>query len=227
MSSILSNESAFVTPADNLQESQLGDPVSRGIPRWADAIVAVMVLAVTAPVIGALALMIAATSGAPVFFRQRRVGRGFRPFVLVKLRTMNSTNGGPKVTPRGDQRVTRFGRFLRKTKLDELPTFWNVLRGDMALVGPRPEVPEYVKESDPLWRTVLSVRPGLTDPVTISLRNEEELLGRAHDDTERFYLAELQPAKLRGYISYLEARTLRSDISVLARTVTEIIRGAI
>jgi lipopolysaccharide/colanic/teichoic acid biosynthesis glycosyltransferase len=94
----------------------------------------------------------------------------------------------------------------------------------MALVGPRPEVPEYVDSNNPHWQTVLSVRPGLTDPVTVSLRNEEELLAHAQDP-QAFYLCELQPAKLRGYISYLKRRTVQTDLGVLCRTVAEIVRG--
>lgn len=224
MSSILSDESAFGTPADVRREVTAIGARNRGIPRWVDVLIAGIVLVVAAPLITGLAVGIAITSGAPVFFRQRRVGLGFRPFVMIKLRTMKSSDGGPKVTSDGDRRVTRLGRLLRKTKLDELPAFWNVLRGEMALVGPRPEVPEYVNPQDPLWQTVLSVRPGVTDPVTISLRNEEQLLASAADDAEAYYISDLQPLKLRGYVEYLERRTVRSDFGVLWGTITAVLK---
>lgn len=195
-----------------------------GIPRWADATVAAIMLVITSPLLALLALAVAASSGRPVFFRQKRVGRYGENFELYKLRTMTVSTGGPEITSRNDARITRFGKFLRQTKLDELPTFWNVLRGDVALVGPRPEVPAYVDLNDPLWRTILSVRPGLTDPTTVWLRNEEELLARAEPDAHTYYINELQPAKLKGYVEYLRKRSLRSDIGVLGRTVTAILR---
>lgn len=198
--------------------------VQTGIPRWLDATIAAAVLIITCPLIAIIGLAIAASSGLPVFFRQKRVGRNGEVFELYKLRTMAICTGGPQITSRNDPRITRVGKFLRKTKLDELPAFWNVLRGDMALVGPRPEVPVYVDVNDPLWRLILSVRPGVTDPTTVSLRNEEELLARAEPDAHTYYVSELQPAKLNGYIAYLERRNLRSDFGILCRTVTEVIR---
>lgn len=195
-----------------------------GIPRWADATIAAIMLVITAPLLALLALAVAASSGLPVFFRQKRVGRYGENFELYKLRTMTVSSSGPQITSRNDARITWFGRFLRKSKLDELPTFWNVLRGDVALVGPRPEVPAYVDLTDPLWRTILSVRPGLTDPTTVWLRNEEELLAQAEPDPHTYYINELQPAKLKGYVEYLRTRSLRSDIGVLGRTVAAIVR---
>lgn len=224
MSSALSNESVLATHTDPQAKPETAEHGNRGIPRWADVIIAGISLVVAGPVIGALGVAIALTSGTPVFFRQRRVGRGFQPFTMIKLRTMKPSDGGLKVTRKGDERVTRLGWFLRGTKLDELPALWNVVRGDMALVGPRPEVPEYVDVIDARWQVVLSVRPGLTDPVTVSLRNEEELLGSAGDNVEAYYVSELQPAKLKGYVEYLQTRTLRGDIRILGRTLTAVVR---
>lgn len=195
-----------------------------GIPRWADATIAVVVLLIVSPLLVLLALGAAFSSGLPIFFRQDRVGRDGNTFRLYKFRTMIVAEGGPQITSRNDARITRFGRFLRKTKWDELPTFWNVLRGDMALVGPRPEVPAYVDLNDPLWRVILSVRPGLTDPTTVWLRNEEELLAR-QPDPHTYYITELQPLKLRGYVNYLRSRNLRSDLRVLGHTLVAIVRG--
>lgn len=195
-----------------------------GIPRWADAAVAALGLILLSPLATVIGSAILATSGRPILFRQKRVGRNGRLFDVYKFRTMTLSESGPQVTGSDDERITRLGRVLRKTKLDEMPTLWNVLRGDMALVGPRPEVPRYVNENDPQWRLILSVRPGITDPTTVSLRNEEELLARAYPDVETYYVTQLQPAKLTGYIDYLQQRTFRSDLNVLCRTVAAVIR---
>jgi lipopolysaccharide/colanic/teichoic acid biosynthesis glycosyltransferase len=112
----------------------------------------------------------------------------------------------------------RIGKFLRRTNLDELPELWNVLRGDMSLVGPRPEVPQYVDLGNPEWREVLKVRPGITDPMTLRLRNEEALLASVQGDRERFYIETLQPFKLRGYLEYLRERSWQRDVKVLWKT---------
>jgi len=128
---------------------------------------------------------------------------------------MHDSSVGPQLTSTNDQRVTRVGKILRKTKLDELPELWNVIKGDMSLVGPRPEVPRYVDPANPQWAVVLLTRPGLTDPVTMRLRNEEELLQQVKGDREHFYLEVLQPLKLRGYVDYLQMRSWSSDVKIL------------
>jgi lipopolysaccharide/colanic/teichoic acid biosynthesis glycosyltransferase len=115
------------------------------------------------------------------------------------------------------------GKFLRKTKLDELPELWNILKGDMSLIGPRPEVPRYVDLDDPMWRLVLEARPGITDPMTLRLRNEEALLVEVVGDRERFYLETLQPFKLEGYLDYLQRRSWRSDLKVLWQTIVAVV----
>src|SRR5439155_13073432 len=158
-----------------------------GIPRWAEALIAFVALVVALPFIALLGLAIVLFSPGPILFRQRRVGQHGRLFDLYKLRTMKPSDDGPQITSSSDERITHLGRFLRRTKLDELPTLWNVLRGQMALVGPRPEVPRYVKLEDPIWQAALAVRPGITDPVTLRRRNEEELLAGIMTDTERYY----------------------------------------
>lgn len=145
-------------------------------------------------------------------------------FRMNKFRTMRVSGGGPFVTSRGDARITAVGRWLRLLKVDELPELWNVVRGDMALVGPRPEVPALVDRSERLWQEVLSVRPGLTDPATLALRNEEELMASVAGDGELFYRNVLQPYKLRRYCEYLRGRTWRSDVSTLLRTAFAIVR---
>jgi lipopolysaccharide/colanic/teichoic acid biosynthesis glycosyltransferase len=126
---------------------------------------------------------------------------------------------GLEVTAAGDSRVTRVGRILRRWKLDELPQLWNVLAGDLSFVGPRPEVPALVEGSNDLWKRVLAVRPGITDPVTLALKDEEALLASVAGDRERFYRETLQPYKLRGYVEYLEMRSAWTDLGVIAKTV--------
>lgn len=192
--------------------------VADGIPRPVEAIIALVGLVGSAPLVAMSALAIKLTSPGTVFFKQIRAGRHGRVFVLVKLRTMRSYAVGPEVTTKVDSRVTSVGRFLRKTKLDELPELWNVLKGDMSLVGPRPEVPRYVDLTDPRWQAVLQARPGLTDPVTLRLRNEEKLLADVEGDVERFYLGTLQPVKLGGYLEYLSSRSWKEDLKVILKT---------
>jgi len=194
-----------------------------GIPRWVEAPVALVALVAAAPLLVLAGLAIKATSRGPILFRQSRVGRGGRHFVLHKLRTMRVAVSGLQVTAGDDDRTTRVGRFLRKTKVDELPELWHVVVGDMSLVGPRPEVPKFVDLGDPRWRAILSVRPGLTDPTTLALRNEEALLARVEGDRESFYVRTLQPFKLDGYVNYAERRTLGSDLRVLWKTAAALV----
>ncbi|MEP6911761.1 MAG: sugar transferase [bacterium] len=190
-----------------------------GIPRSLEIVLTVIALVLFAPLIGLAALAIFLTSGGPVIFRQKRIGHRGVPFVLYKLRTMKvGDEEGPQVTAASDSRVLPVGRWLRKAKVDELPELWNVLRGDMSLVGPRPEVPRYVDMNNPLWKLVLEARPGITDQVTLSLRNEEALLASVNADREEFYLNTLQPFKLQGYLSYLRERSCWRDVRVLMQT---------
>jgi len=178
-----------------------------------------------APLLVFLALLVRAGSRGPVLFKQARVGQNGRTFELVKFRSMRPGGGGAEITAAGDSRLTRIGRWLRRFKLDELPQLWNVIRGEMGLVGPRPEVPAYVDLESPAWQRVLSVRPGLTDPVTIELRNEEELLAGA-EDPETFYQQVLQPYKLQCYERYVDERTAWSDLGILGATLMAVLRPA-
>ena len=189
------------------------------MPRWLEILLAALGLIVAFPLLAPASLAIMLTSPGPVIFRQQRVGRNGRLFVLYKLRTMRVAHNGPQVTASGDERVTTIGRVLRRTKVDELPELWNVVRGDMSLVGPRPEVPRYVDLNDDRWGLVLQSRPGITDPVTLLLRNEEALLADVEGDREHFYVKTLQPLKLQGYVQYLHNRSWWSDIKVLSKTL--------
>ena len=195
-----------------------------GLPRLVEVILAALLLVFAFPVLLLAALAIVLTSRGPVFFRQGRVGRRGEFFDLYKLRTMRVDRPEHlEVTARRDPRITRVGRILRATKIDEIPELWNVLRGQLSLVGPRPEVPRFVDLKNPLWRKVLQVRPGLTDPVTLALRNEEVLLdGLGREDRERFYREAVQPYKLRGYVEYLDRRTWFSDLVVLVQTLVAV-----
>jgi lipopolysaccharide/colanic/teichoic acid biosynthesis glycosyltransferase len=189
-----------------------------GLARWLEVVISVLGMTLAAPLLVLSSAAIALSSRGPVIFRQKRVGRYGQLFVLYKLRTMRIAQHGPQVTASGDERVTWIGRILRRTKVDELPELWNVLKGDMSLVGPRPEVPRYVNFEDERWQRILEVRPGITDPVTLSLRNEEALLADVEVNREDFYVESLQPFKLQGYIDYLHHRSWWSDIKVLGRT---------
>jgi lipopolysaccharide/colanic/teichoic acid biosynthesis glycosyltransferase len=191
--------------------------------RLFDVLVAVAALGLVWPALLLIALLVRLDSPGPALFRQVRVGRHGRPFEILKFRTMTHLppGAGPQsmLSVAGDARVTRVGRYLRRTKLDELPQLLNVLAGDMSLVGPRPEVPHYVDLYPPEVRAeVLSLRPGITDEASIEFRNEGEILARAVDP-ERAYIDEILPVKLRYYCDYVRTRTFFGDIGILLRTV--------
>jgi len=194
-----------------------------GIPRVVEAAAAILGLVVLSPVLALVAIGVRLTSPGPAIFRQPRVGRRGVEFTLMKFRTMRVHDAPHGVTASGDPRVTGLGRWLRRLKVDELPELWNIARGDMSFVGPRPEVPRYVDLKDPAWLEVLGARPGITDPVTLRLINEESVLASVSEDRERFYLDVLQPYKLAGYAEYLRQRTWISDLDVIFRTALAVI----
>lgn len=190
------------------------------IKRAFDVLFAICALLVSSPVLIAAALWIRLDSGGPVLFRQQRVGLHGRPFSILKLRTMReaSTGAALAITVGADPRITRAGAFLRRYKLDELPQFINVLRGEMSVVGPRPELPQYVATyPSQLRELVLSVRPGITDPASLAYRNEAGLLAMS-DDPEVFYKQIILPKKLELAACYVQSQTLRKDISIVLRT---------
>ena len=190
----------------------------QALRRFLDAVLAAAGILLLSPVFAALALLTIMTDGRPVLFSQMRVGLRGRPFRLWKFRTMRTGAPGSAITAAGDSRVTRAGAWLRRFKLDELPQLFNVLRGDMSLVGPRPEVPEYVNAESPMWRAVLQVRPGITDLATLVYRNEEALLG-ASDNAEVFYRESVLPAKLLLNLEYLCRRSFRHDVKLIWLTI--------
>jgi lipopolysaccharide/colanic/teichoic acid biosynthesis glycosyltransferase len=163
-------------------------------------------------------VLILLRDGRPVLFSQMRVGRYGVRFRIWKFRTMRAGAGGSAITAAGDTRITAIGAHLRKFKLDELPQLFNVLRGDMSLVGPRPEAPEYVNGQSPMWQAVLQVRPGITDLATLLYRDEEALL-EGSGDAERFYREGVLPAKLWLNLAYIRTRSLRKDITLVWLTL--------
>ncbi len=191
------------------------------LKRGVDLIGSALGLLLLLPVLLACAFSVRLDSRGPVLFRQERIGRYGRPFTILKFRTMvdRPAGDGPLITATGDPRVTAPGRWLRRTKLDELPQLINVLRGDMSLVGPRPEAGRYVAlYPDAVRDLVLSVRPGITDEASILFRNESELLARAADP-EAYYVTELLPRKLEIHARYARHRSFAGDVRILARTL--------
>jgi lipopolysaccharide/colanic/teichoic acid biosynthesis glycosyltransferase len=170
------------------------------------------------PVFAGLALLIVWDDGLPVLFSQTRVGRSGRPFRIWKFRTMRRDSHGGVITAAGDARVTRAGAVLRRSKLDELPQLFNVLKGDMSLVGPRPEVAEHVQLEAPMWQAVLQVRPGITDLASLLYRNEEELLAAA-GDPNALYRESVLPAKLLLNLKYLQSRSFWLDLKLILLTI--------
>ena len=200
---------------------ETGRPPRGGLPRVVEILLSLGGLVVTSPLLLVACLAVVLDSAGPPLFRHERVGRGGRRFLLWKLRTMRAGDG-PEVTAAGDSRVTRVGRVLRRLKLDELTQLLNVLKGEMSFVGPRPEVPALVDLTSETWKRVLSVRPGITDPVTLALKDEEALLAAVVGDRERFYRETLQPYKLRGYMDYIQKRTAWTDLAVIAKTILSV-----
>ncbi len=176
------------------------------------------------PLLLALAILVLVLEGRPVVFSQTRVGLGGKLFPLYKFRTMRPGGGDHLVTAENDQRVTRAGRWMRRYKLDELPQLFNVLKGDMSLVGPRPEVPKFVDLFRAEYETILTVRPGVTDPASIRFRDESALLTQSGPEAENAYLEQIMPLKLKIYRDYVCNRTLPGDIRLILKTVTVIFR---
>jgi len=185
-----------------------------------DVLCAATGLLLLSPLLALIALAMKLEDGGPVLYTQSRVGRGFRVFRLYKFRSMipNAEHHGAPLTRPGDARVTRVGTFLRKHKLDELPQLLNVLKGDMQLVGPRPELPRYVERFRPQYTALLHDRPGITDPASLVYRDEEQFLD-SHD-IEAQYLSEILPQKLKLSLLYSQERTFFSDLGIIWRTLT-------
>lgn len=198
------------------------DFVNKGLPRSLEFLVAVAGLIILSPVLAICAILVWRSSPGEIFFRQKRVGRGGKTFTLYKFRTMFASTSGLPITAANDFRITNVGRFLRKWKLDELPEIYNVICGEMSFVGPRPEVPELVDFSNPAWDIILQARPGITDTITLCLRNEEAILATV-EDKESFYLEVVQPFKINGYLEYLKNKSLKTDLKIIVQTIKVIL----
>lgn len=196
------------------------------IKRVLDLLLSVTGLIILSPLFLLISLWIKFDSKGPVFYRQVRVGKNMEPFEIFKFRTMfHDPHGkGLQLTTSDDKRITGSGRFLRKTKLDELPQLINVLTGKMSLVGPRPEVPKYVGYyPEEVRKIVLSVPPGITDRASLEFKNENEML-HLSKDPEKTYIDEILPVKLEYYVEYVENRTLFGDIKIIIDTFWELIK---
>ncbi len=192
--------------------------------RLFDIVSSLIVLILLLPVLLIIALLIVLDSKGGVFYRQERIGRNGKPFMLYKFRTMRTGSDKLKITVgHRDPRITKTGYYLRKYKLDELPQLINILKGEMSVVGPRPEVRKYVEMYTPEQRKVLSVRPGLTDLSTLEYVDESELLKDA-DDPEKMYIEQIMPDKLALNMRYIETRSFLNDLKIIFRTLLRIIR---
>jgi lipopolysaccharide/colanic/teichoic acid biosynthesis glycosyltransferase len=194
------------------------------VKRAFDLAIAALALILLLPLFALVALWVRLDSPGPVFFRQVRVGRHGHLFRIHKFRTMRHGADGLPITVGADPRVTRSGQFLRRTRVDELPQFIDVLQGSMSLVGPRPEVPRYVEHYPPgLRERALAVRPGITDPASLEFIDEAERLAAAADP-EREYIERILPAKLQRAADYADHASLGTDVAVLWRTLRVLLR---
>lgn len=201
------------------------------LKRFVDIIISITLLVLLSPVMLISAFAVICDTGFPIFYRGPRVGKDGKIFHIIKFRSMVNSDirEGSEVTAHGDQRITRSGKFLRKWKLDEFPQFFNVLRGDMSIVGPRPEAPSYVNHYKDTERDVLKVRPGVTGVTQILFRNEELMLLDV-PNPEKYYINVLMHKKLRYDLTYVRCRSFNMDILIVILTVFAIImpnRGVI
>lgn len=183
-----------------------------------DLIASFLGLIILSPLMIVVIMMIKLLTPGPVFFSQARIGRYGKPFMLYKFRTMKVNNGGNTVSVRGEDRITPLGAILRRYKIDELPELWNIFRGDMSFVGPRPDIAEYINILTGEELRILELRPGLTSPASIKYVNEEELLASAPDPI-KYYNAKIWPDKVRMNLEYCQERSFWGDILLIIKTL--------
>ena len=193
--------------------------------RILDIVVSLIGLICLLPLLLLVAVLIKLDSTGPVLFRQTRMGMRFRPFQILKFRTMvqDSSTKGQSITVGDDPRITRVGRFLRKTKIDELPQLINVFKGEMTFVGPRPEVPQYVELFRQDYEEILKIRPGITDLASIKYRNEAALLGQSKNPEEE-YVTRVLPDKISLGREYVRCSSLAFDLRLIFRTFLKLIQ---
>ncbi len=199
------------------------------IKRFGDVFVSILLLIIASPLLLIIAIGIKLSSRGQIFFSQVRTGRANHEFRIFKFRTMSqdSENSGPLITSGDDDRITPFGRILRRTKMDELPQLINVLKGDMSLVGPRPQVPRFTDQfSGDKHDIILHVRPGITGPTQLKFRNEEEMLAGI-EDREQYYILHLLPVKCKMDVDYVVNRNFSYDVHILYKTIGIFLNGVL
>jgi lipopolysaccharide/colanic/teichoic acid biosynthesis glycosyltransferase len=191
--------------------------------RTFDAVVSFLGLVLLSPFLLPVAILIKLDSPGPILFRQQRIGKGFRPFFICKFRTMlqDPFEPGRLITIGNDPRITRVGRWLRKTKIDELPQLFNVLKGEMSFVGPRPEVPKYVQVFHRDYEDILRVRPGITDLASLKYRDEASLLQKAENPEEE-YVSHVLPDKIKLAKDYVQRSSLLFDVGLILKTMFKV-----
>ena len=195
------------------------------LKRLFDIIVSALAIIILSPVFVIIAILVIITDGLPIIYKQQRVGKNCKMFTMYKLRTMTNRVVEKDIADLGDSsRITKIGKFLRKNKLDEIPQLWNVLKGDMSIVGPRPELKSRLQYYKSHWVKVYSVRPGITGNSSIIFRNEEELL-KGVDNPQQYYIDVLLPKKIAMYEEYVDKRNFIYDLSIIFKTIMSIFFG--
>lgn len=194
------------------------------IKRLTDILISIIGLIILSPIFLLIILLIYITSSRPIFFMQERVGRNWKTFKIIKFRTMvcGAQKLGPEVSSQNDPRITSLGKFLRKFKLDEIPQLINVLKGDMSIVGPRPEVMKYANYYSKEFSIILRIKPGISDYASIAYRNEASLLP-VLCDCEKFYVNEIMPKKIDLYKQYLREIGFKTDWKIIFATLKAIL----
>lgn len=194
------------------------------IKRIFDIFFSLVILSILLPLFILISIAIVIDDGLPVFYLQERIGKNFQPFKLFKFRTMykDSDKKGLLTISSRDSRITRIGFYLRKYKLDELPQFINVLKGDMSIVGPRPEVKKYVDLYNDEQKKVLSVKPGITDEASLKYIDENDILAKS-ENPEKTYIEKIMPEKLKINLEYIENQNLLYDVKIIIRTFLKIL----
>lgn len=191
------------------------------LKRAFDIIFSFMGIILLFPIFIIVGIIIKIDSKGPIFFSQERIGKNFKAFRILKFRTMVYDNKGPLLTARGDQRITQVGKYLRRYKIDELPQLLNVFKGDMSLVGPRPEVRKYVELFKPYYKEILTYCPGITDPASLKYSDEEAILSQSQD-YEELYIGRILPDKIKLSLEYIKNQNIITDIFIIFKTILRI-----
>lgn len=217
----MQSNKSFIDIQSELEKKRL----SLVIKRVFDIVASLAGLIVLLPILIIVAICIKLESKGPVFFKQKRVGKNKKIFEIYKFRTMviDAEKLGKQITVGNDSRITRVGKFIRKCKLDEFPQLINVVKGEMSLVGPRPEVPRYVDLYDKYQEQILLVQPGITDYASIEFRNENDILGNSIN-AEKTYIEEIMPAKIELNMKYIRNISLIEDLKLIINTIIAIIK---